>query len=73
MIIEFRCEIEQARQWMRRETLTVGGRDVPVQIAWTTTTEPRPAGLDALFHGTAARVYRLDLPSLPSDSPAKDH
>jgi hypothetical protein len=49
MIIEFRCEREQARQWMRRETLPVDGRDVPVQIAWTTTTEQRPAGLDALF------------------------
>src|SRR4051812_49364528 len=49
MIIEFRCEIEQARQWMRRETLSVDGRDVAVQIAWTTTAEPRPAGLDALF------------------------
>lgn len=31
------------------------------------------AGLDALFHGTAARVYRLDLSSLPSDSLSKDH
>src|SRR5438552_3428229 len=49
MIIEFRCEMDHARQWMRRETLTVDGRDVPVQIAWTTTADPRPAGLDALF------------------------
>ncbi|EJN10585.1 hypothetical protein PMI42_06072 [Bradyrhizobium sp. YR681] len=49
MIIEFRCERDHARQWMRRETLPVGGRDVPVQIAWVETAEERPAGLDALF------------------------
>ncbi|WP_407192638.1 hypothetical protein [Bradyrhizobium sp. STM 3566] len=49
MIIEFRCEREYARQWMGRETLPIDGRDVPVQIGWTPTAEPRPAGLDALF------------------------
>lgn len=49
MIIEFRCEREHARRWMHRETLSVDGRDVPVQIAWTATAESRPAGLDALF------------------------
>jgi hypothetical protein len=49
MIIEFRCEREHARLWMCRETLSVNGRDVPVQIAWTATAEPRPAGLEALF------------------------
>ncbi|WP_245474501.1 hypothetical protein [Bradyrhizobium sp. Leo121] len=49
MIIEFRCEREHARRWMSREALSVGGRDVPVQIAWTTTSESRPAGLEALF------------------------
>ncbi|MGY3037090.1 hypothetical protein ACVIIV_006260 [Bradyrhizobium sp. USDA 4354] len=49
MIIEFRCEREYARRWMDSRTLSVDGRDVPVQIAWTATAEPRPAGLDALF------------------------
>lgn len=49
MIIEFRCEREYARQWMSRETLAIDGRDVPVQIEWVPTAEPRPAGLDALF------------------------
>ncbi|WP_225118329.1 hypothetical protein [Bradyrhizobium sp. BRP22] len=49
MMIEFRCERERARQWMCRETLSVNGRDVPVQVAWTTTAESRPAGLEALF------------------------
>lgn len=49
MIIEFRCERDLARRWMNRETLSIDGRDVPVQIAWTATTEPRPGGLDALF------------------------
>ena len=49
MIIEFRCEREYPRRWMCRETLSVDGRDVPVQIAWTATVEPRPAGLGALF------------------------
>ncbi|OKO85029.1 hypothetical protein AC629_20065 [Bradyrhizobium sp. NAS80.1] len=49
MIIEFRCERDCARRWMCRETLSIDGRDVPVRIAWTATTESRPAGLDALF------------------------
>ncbi|SDH72017.1 hypothetical protein SAMN05216338_1012134 [Bradyrhizobium sp. Rc2d] len=49
MIIEFRCEREHARRWMDRETLSIDGRDVPLQIAWTATTESRPTGLDALF------------------------
>jgi hypothetical protein len=49
MIIEFRCERKQARHWMCRETLSIDGRDVPIQFAWTVTAEPRPAGLDALF------------------------
>ncbi|MBR0710615.1 glucosamine inositolphosphorylceramide transferase family protein [Bradyrhizobium liaoningense] len=49
MIIEFRCEIEHARRWMDRRTLSIDGRDVPVQIAWTATAEPRPSGLDMLF------------------------
>lgn len=49
MTIEFRCEREYARRWMGRETLSIDGRDVPIQIVWTATTEPRPAGLDALF------------------------
>lgn len=49
MIIEFRCEREYARRWMGRETLLIDGRDVPVQIAWVATAEPRPTGLDALF------------------------
>ncbi|WP_439393132.1 glucosamine inositolphosphorylceramide transferase family protein [Bradyrhizobium sp. PMVTL-01] len=67
MIIEFRCEIEHARRWMDRETLSIDGRDVPVQIAWTATAEPRFAGLDMLFelerivlhkgkHGAASRL-----------------
>ena len=49
MIIEFRCERDHARRWMHRQTLSIDGRDVPVQIALTATAEPRPAGLDALF------------------------
>ncbi|MGY3440169.1 MULTISPECIES: glucosamine inositolphosphorylceramide transferase family protein [unclassified Bradyrhizobium] len=49
MIIEFRCDREQARLWMRRESLRVNDQDIPVQIAWITTAVPRPAGLDALF------------------------
>ncbi|KWV52172.1 hypothetical protein AS156_10560 [Bradyrhizobium macuxiense] len=49
MIIEFRCEREHARLWMCRETLSVDGQDVPVQIAWTATIQPRPAGLEVLF------------------------
>lgn len=34
---------------MSRAALTVDGRDIPVQIAWTDTATPRPAGLEALF------------------------
>src|SRR5436305_11232419 len=49
MIIEFRCEREHARRWMDRQSLAVDGRDVPVQIAWTATADPRPAGLEGLF------------------------
>jgi hypothetical protein len=49
MIIEFRCEGEHARGWMKRQSLAVDGRDVPVKIAWTATAEPRPAGLEGLF------------------------
>lgn len=49
MIIEFRCEREHARRWMDRDRLSIDGKDVPVQVAWTATTQPRPAGLDALF------------------------
>jgi len=49
MIIEFRCEADHARRWMDRATLSIDGRDAPVQIAWTATAEPRPAGLDMLF------------------------
>jgi hypothetical protein len=49
MIIEFRCEREHARRWMDRETLSIDGEDVPVQMAWTATTQARPTGLDALF------------------------
>src|SRR4051795_3915616 len=49
MTIEFRCEIEHARQGMGREMLSIDGRNVPVQIAWTATAEPRPTGLDMLF------------------------
>ncbi|WP_441235151.1 glucosamine inositolphosphorylceramide transferase family protein [Bradyrhizobium sp. 930_D9_N1_4] len=49
MIIEFRCEADYARRWMHRQTLSIDDRDVPVQIAWRATAEPRPAGLDALF------------------------
>ncbi|UGY05224.1 hypothetical protein [Bradyrhizobium quebecense] len=49
MIIEFRCDRAQPRLWMCRESLRVNDQDIPVQIAWTTTPEPRPAGLDMLF------------------------
>src|SRR3954453_4419521 len=49
MMIEFRCEREHARGWMKRASLAVDGRDVPVRIAWTATAEPRPGGLEGLF------------------------
>ena len=49
MIIEFRCDREQPRLWMCRESLRINDQDIPVQITWTTTPEPRPAGLDMLF------------------------
>jgi hypothetical protein len=49
MIVEFRCEREHARLWMSRRTLSANNQDVPVQIAWTETAAPRPAGLEALF------------------------
>ena len=49
MIIEFRCEIEHARLWMNCGALSVGGREIPIQIAWSATTEARPGGLEALF------------------------
>jgi hypothetical protein len=47
MILEFRCE--RARQWMNRAALSVNDQDVPVRIAWTNSTTPQPAGLEALF------------------------
>ena len=70
MIIEFRCERDYARRWMDRETLSIDGRAVPVQIAWAATTEPRPAGLDALFElervvlhkGKPGGASRLNIP-----------
>jgi hypothetical protein len=49
MIIEFRCEREYPRLWMNRDWLPVNGRDVAVQVAWTATADPRPAGLEGLF------------------------
>ena len=49
MMIEFRCEAEHARLWMNRKTLAVNGRDIPIEITWSATTEARPAGLEALF------------------------
>jgi hypothetical protein len=49
MIVEFRCEIERARLWMNRRALSVNGRDIPIQIAWSATTDARPGGLEALF------------------------
>jgi hypothetical protein len=49
MIVEFRCERDHARLWMHRELLAMQSRGVAVQIAWTTTVQPRPAGLEALF------------------------
>ncbi|UGA41630.1 hypothetical protein HU230_0025000 [Bradyrhizobium quebecense] len=49
MIIEFRCDRAQPRLWMCRESLRVNDQDIPVQISWTTTPAPRPAGLDMLF------------------------
>jgi len=45
MIVEFRCEIEHARRWMNRKCLSIGGKDIPIRIAWSATTEARPAGL----------------------------
>ncbi len=49
MIVEFHCEAEHARQWMTRGHLSAGARTIPVQIAWSATTEARPAGLEMLF------------------------
>lgn len=49
MTIEFRCEKEHARFWMNRRALSVDGQDIPIQIAWSATTEARPSGLEALF------------------------
>ncbi|MDF0519515.1 hypothetical protein P0R31_19945 [Bradyrhizobium yuanmingense] len=74
MIIEFRCERDYARRWMDRRTLSVDGRDVPVQVAWTATAEPRPAGLDALFElermvlhkGKHSAADRLTISSEPA-------
>jgi len=34
---------------MSRAALAVDGHDIPVQIAWTNTAPPRPAGLEPLF------------------------
>jgi len=67
MIIEFRCERDHARRWMHRQTLSIDGRDVPVQIALTATAEPRPAGLDALFE-----LERVVLVSPPGGMPTAD-
>ena len=69
MIIEFRCERDYARRWMDRQTLSIDGRDIPVQIAWAATAEPRPAGLEALFElervvlhkGKASGASRLNI------------
>ncbi|MCA1479715.1 hypothetical protein [Bradyrhizobium sp. NBAIM08] len=74
MIIEFRCERDYARRWMDRRTLSVDGRDMPVQVAWTATAEPRPAGLDALFElermvlhkGKHSAADRLTISSEPA-------
>jgi hypothetical protein len=49
MIVEFRCEREHARLWMYRALLPMENRGLSVQIAWTTSVQPRPAGLEALF------------------------
>ncbi|MDF0580440.1 glucosamine inositolphosphorylceramide transferase family protein [Bradyrhizobium yuanmingense] len=76
MIIEFRCERDNARRWMDRRTLSVDGRDVPVQVAWTATAEPRPAGLDALFElerivlhkGKHSGADRLTISSEPAQA-----
>ena len=48
MIVEFRCEREHARLWMYRELLAIEGRDVPVQIAWTTTVRAPACGIGRL-------------------------
>ena len=49
MIVEFRCERGRARQWMVDAALPLAGQNVGIQTAWTATTVPAPAGLDALF------------------------
>jgi hypothetical protein len=49
MIVEFRCDRERARQWMVDTTLPMANQSVGIQIAWTETAAPSPAGLDALF------------------------
>src|ERR1700743_3130601 len=49
MMIEFRCEREHARRWMKRGSLSIKGQDIPIQIAGSATPEPRPSGLETLF------------------------
>lgn len=49
MIIEFRCDAGRPRRWMTRKTMTIDGRAVEVQLAWTRTDGPKPAGMDMLF------------------------
>lgn len=80
MIIEFRCEHEHARRWMDRTSLAVNGQDVPVQIAWTATEEPRPAGLQGLFElermilrkGKPGGADKLAVPARSSQSRTGD-
>src|SRR5690348_1477969 len=77
MIIEFRCERQYARRWMDRKSLAVDGRDIPVQVIWTSTVESRPAGLEGLFElermmlrqGKLGGADKLAAPALPLQSP----
>src|SRR5690348_15146535 len=80
MIIEFRCERHYARRWMDRKSLTVDGRDVPVQVVWTSTVESRPAGLERLFElermmlrrGKPGGADKLAAPTQPLQSPTSE-
>jgi len=53
-------------------TLTAADFDEVMDTILAGAADLDAAGLDALFHGTAARVYRLDLSSLPTDPPSAE-
>ena len=49
MIVEFRCEMDRPRLWMRQPADCItDNKNVSFQIAWAAGA-PRPAGLETLF------------------------